>query len=86
MVTAAERMATMETKMDNIEKAMVRNDSDHEKLFQAINGFILTADDKYAVKSVETRISKLEQHWWKAAGGFIVIITVINWLVLMYAG
>ena len=84
MVTAVERMATMETKMDNIEKSLVRNDKDHERLFKKIDDFINSADHKYAGKDVELRVSKLERHWWKFAGGFIALITLVNWAILVY--
>jgi len=80
-----ERLAKMETKMENIEKGMIKNDRDHEKLFGKLDKFITSADKKYADKSVEERVGKIERHFWKFAGGFITVITLVNWAVIFYA-
>lgn len=75
--TQAERIAVVETKVDNIEHKV---DGLHEKL----DSFIDCADNKYAHKDrvdvIETKVNKHETRLAWYAGGLAVIIFVINLL------
>jgi len=93
--TNNERMAVMETKIDNLkdiqERATVDNREDHQKIFSKIDEFIESANKNYATKKeVEDKISSLSKNidkhkktssaWVDRA--IIYLIALINLIVL----
>lgn len=97
MIKQAERIASMETKLNLIkeieEKNSKENREDHEKIFNIINDFIHTANTTYATKNeLKDRTNRIEENIkdnrTSSSKGMdrviIYIIALINILLILY--
>lgn len=73
MVTQAERMTKIETDIGYIKETLCE-----------IKEHISTSDEKYAKKSVEPRVSKLEANVYKIMGGIVLFNALVTFIILYY--
>lgn len=88
--TNAERIAVVETKIDNVETKVDKVEVKVDQLHNKIDDFIECADKKYAekerVNNLEESVSKMQLRMAKWSGAIIVLLAVVQLAINYFTG